>query len=118
MAMKCHSCLREISLNHFSLLNELKFGRQYAQFGKSANRITQCPECTKSLYNCAVCLLPISIANPYASEKAKGKKGPNFIDEVPIEEAVIWCQSCHHGGHFHHISEWFEQFDMLSLIHI
>ena len=27
MAMKCHSCLREISLNHFSLLNELKFGK-------------------------------------------------------------------------------------------
>jgi len=26
-----------------------------------------------------------------------------------IEEWMLWCQTCKHGGHAHHLIEWFEQ---------
>lgn len=30
------------------------------------------------------------------------------LSSIPFVEWFTWCQSCKHGGHAHHIAEWFE----------
>ena len=98
-----------------NILN-VKGKKGYSTYGRlEKERLNSCPECTKPLPNCAVCLLPNSVVNPFIEfqEKYKRKelKSREKITEVfNIDEALVWCQTCRHGGHLKHISEWFDEF--------
>ena len=65
----------------------------------------------KPLPNCEICLLPISIANPYIEidEKRIGIKikTKKIYENTNLNDALIWCQNCKHGGHYKHIMDWF-----------
>ena len=111
ISQKCFFCL--CSLSHSNNIGSSKKG--YATLSRvDKSRIFNCPECLKPLPNCAICLLPVSILNPYLDDLQR-KKSKN-LDENPdleilnIEEALVWCQSCRHGGHYKHMLEWFKEY--------
>lgn len=111
ISQRCYFCF--CSLSHCSNIGSSKKG--YVTLSRvDKSRIFNCPDCLKPLPNCAICLLPVSILNPYFDvQQRKKNKNP---DEDPdseilnIDEAVVWCQTCRHGGHYKHIVEWFMDF--------
>ena len=111
ISQRCYFCF--CSLSHSHNIGSSKKG--YATLSRvDKSRILNCPDCLKPLPNCAICLLPISILNPYLDDQQR-KKNRN-MDENPdaeilnIDEALVWCQSCRHGGHYKHIVEWFMEY--------
>ncbi|KAI0744299.1 hypothetical protein C8Q80DRAFT_889791 [Daedaleopsis nitida] len=65
-------------------------------------RATICPHCSRPLPRCSVCLMTLTLA----PENARG----NMLSAVPsetLQEALVFCQTCRHGGHASHIMEWF-----------
>ena len=112
ISQRCYFCF--CSLSHSNNIGSSKKG--YATLSRvDKSRIFNCPDCLKPLPNCAICLLPISILNPYLDDlQRKKNKNP---DENPdseilnIDEALVWCQSCRHGGHYKHIVEWFMEYN-------
>lgn len=109
-SQRCYFC--NSSLAHPTLLNQLSENRKsFAQMHKyEKTRINFCPDCLKPLPNCSICLLPVSVLNPYIELQEKIKRVTSKRENTTIdpEEALIWCQQCKHGGHFGHISEWFQ----------
>jgi len=111
ISQRCFYCF--CSLSHSNNIGSSKKG--YATLSRvDKSRILNCPDCLKPLPNCAICLLPVSILNPYLDDLQR-KKNKNS-DENPdleilnIDEALVWCQSCRHGGHYKHIIEWFREY--------
>lgn len=111
ISQKCYYC--SSSLSHASNYGVYKKG--YATLSRCDKvRIFNCPECLKPLCNCAICLLPVGIFNPFLEEQKKKsslkKEDPyGDIEILNVEEAIVWCQSCRHGGHFKHMEEWFRE---------
>ncbi|KAG5178801.1 WD repeat-containing protein 24, partial [Tribonema minus] len=44
----------------------------------------RCEKCAQALSRCALC-------------------------EQPVRSLYVWCPGCGHGGHLHHMHEWFTQ---------
>jgi len=107
---RCYYCTK--ALAHPILLDQLMDNRKtLAQMHNYEKpRINFCPTCLKPLPNCAICLLPVAVLNPYIELQERIKKVPSKKEGIPVdpEEALIWCQQCKHGGHFGHIDEWFQ----------
>lgn len=70
----------------------------------SNNRVTAC-RCDRALPRCCVCLMTLSIV-PDASRNADLLSSHSTSRDT-IEDAIIICQTCRHGGHASHILEWF-----------
>jgi len=87
-----------------------------------------CPSCRKPLPRCAICLLPLGCLNPYLelrrdrlamtgpSSLVSGGGNLSLIDDalsglatLPFAEWFSWCMRCKHGGHAHHLVEWFDK---------
>lgn len=71
-----------------------------------------CPnaQCRKPLPRCAICLLPLGCLNPYLELRKHGFQSTEDLSELkslPFSEWFTWCMKCKHGGHAHHIQEWF-----------
>lgn len=71
----------------------------------SNNRVTTCPGCDRALPRCCVCLMTLKIV-PDASRDADLLNSRSASKDT-IEDAIIICQTCRHGGHASHILEWF-----------
>jgi hypothetical protein len=92
----------------------LKNEKLYLRPSKSSNNA--CPQCSRKLPLCAVCLYPIEISNQEKIVKicsvnslgALNKEDDN--DNSKENQRYIWCTKCRHGGHMDHISEWFREF--------
>ncbi|KAK7693790.1 hypothetical protein QCA50_003362 [Cerrena zonata] len=66
-------------------------------------KVTSCVHCNRPLPRCSICLMTLSIV-PDASRNAElAYSGPKDT----IDEALVFCQTCRHGGHASHILEWF-----------
>ncbi|CAK5276104.1 unnamed protein product [Mycena citricolor] len=67
------------------------------------HRPTTCANCNRSLPQCSVCLMTLSIV-PDAVRDAE-----MFYSTVKdtIDDAILICQTCKHGGHASHIMDWF-----------
>jgi hypothetical protein len=82
---------------------------------KDTPSIRVCPQCLRQLPKCSICLLAIQIVNPYPEIQENAKRGPQFKKTettgytFPLDDSIIWCQTCKHGGHFEHIMEWFRE---------
>ena len=60
------------------------------------------------LPRCSICLYPIAVFNAYAEEMKKNvtqRKVKNQGED--LNNAVVWCPKCKHGGHFLHVTDWF-----------
>ena len=84
---------------------------------KSSNNA--CPQCSRKLPLCAVCLYPIEISNQEKIVKICSVHSVGALNKVNKEDdndnskenqRYIWCTKCRHGGHMDHISEWFREF--------
>lgn len=71
--------------------------------GKS--RPTVCPNCGRALPRCCVCLMTLSIV-PDVNRDADLLNSRSTYKDT-IEDAIIICQTCRHGGHASHILDWF-----------
>ncbi|KAG9316819.1 hypothetical protein JVU11DRAFT_2885 [Chiua virens] len=69
------------------------------------SRPTACPNCSRALPRCSVCLMTLSIT-PDANRNAELLSTKVAFKDT-IEDAIIICQTCRHGGHASHILDWF-----------
>ncbi|KAH7888971.1 hypothetical protein F5I97DRAFT_2006108 [Phlebopus sp. FC_14] len=68
-------------------------------------RSTACPNCSRALPRCSVCLMTLSIV-PDASRDTELLNDQSPYKDT-IEDAIVLCQTCRHGGHASHIIDWF-----------
>lgn len=76
-------------------------GAMRAQAQRGSSRAMACHACSKPLPRCAVCLLNLGEGLVRTPQHAPASTGGAFDDWF------AWCQSCHHGGHARHLSDWF-----------
>ncbi|KAL4248763.1 WD repeat mio family protein [Abortiporus biennis] len=66
-------------------------------------RPTSCQHCGRPLPRCSICLLTLSIVQ----DDSRNAELANSSSKDTIDEALVFCQTCRHGGHASHILEWF-----------
>lgn len=66
------------------------------------NKLSSCPNCRKPLPRCSLCLLHMGTTT------TSGFYNPVGIKSKPFQKWFSWCQTCRHGGHTEHLSEWFK----------
>jgi len=71
----------------------------------AANRATACPFCNRPLPRCSVCLMTLGIIPDSARNGQLTHHNAPMRDSV--DDAIVFCQTCRHGGHAAHILEWF-----------
>ncbi|KAJ6516352.1 hypothetical protein C8R45DRAFT_241220 [Mycena sanguinolenta] len=64
---------------------------------------TTCANCSRALPRCSVCLMTLSIV-PDAARDVELVYSPA---KDTIDDAIVICQTCRHGGHASHILDWF-----------
>ncbi|KAJ7477171.1 hypothetical protein B0H11DRAFT_2234647 [Mycena galericulata] len=64
---------------------------------------TTCANCSRALPRCSICLMTLSIV-PDVVRDAEFGYSPS---KDTIDDAIIICQTCRHGGHASHIFDWF-----------
>ncbi|KAG1751269.1 uncharacterized protein EDB91DRAFT_1234726 [Suillus paluster] len=68
-------------------------------------RPTACPHCSRALPRCSVCLMTLSIVPDDTRDVELAHSQATYRDT--IDEAIVICQTCRHGGHASHILDWF-----------
>ncbi|KAG0707015.1 hypothetical protein DFH29DRAFT_1016546 [Suillus ampliporus] len=68
-------------------------------------RPTACPHCGRALPRCSVCLMTLSIVPDDTRDAELAHSQTTYRDT--IDEAIVICQTCRHGGHASHILDWF-----------
>ncbi|KAH9948641.1 hypothetical protein B0H21DRAFT_732415 [Amylocystis lapponica] len=72
-------------------------------FSEASNpRATACPHCGKPLPRCSICLMTLSIVQDSSRHVTTHSDPRDSIDD-----ALVFCQTCRHGGHASHILQWF-----------
>lgn len=99
--VSCNFCGKSIS----SYIQGVTRSRsQYARVGPSNNKLkmSSCPNCRKPLPRCAICLFhmgtSLNIGDVFSDKKLS-----------EFSSWFTWCQTCRHGGHASHMSNWFEK---------
>lgn len=72
-------------------------------------KTTCCPVCFKSLPRCSICLLNLGTPTDQLREVIAKNGSTNDIKGSGFDLWFTWCQSCRHGGHALHMSQWFEK---------
>ncbi|KAF9510020.1 hypothetical protein BS47DRAFT_103591 [Hydnum rufescens UP504] len=63
-----------------------------------------CPSCQRKLPRCVICLMTIGVPD----EEARHIELADAISfEDTIDDAMVFCQACRHGGHSGHMLDWF-----------
>ncbi|KAJ8949341.1 hypothetical protein NQ314_008261 [Rhamnusium bicolor] len=81
-------------------MHGLNRGRgQFQRVTGTTNKVkmSSCPNCRKPLPRCAICLMHMGTT----TGESDGLKSTEF------DNWFTWCQTCRHGGHAGHMSEWF-----------
>ncbi|KAF8917059.1 hypothetical protein CPB85DRAFT_1431673 [Mucidula mucida] len=68
-------------------------------------KATSCPHCSRSLPRCSVCLMTLSVIPDAAREVELAHTSAQYADT--IDDAIVICQTCRHGGHASHVMDWF-----------
>ncbi|CAL1705967.1 unnamed protein product [Somion occarium] len=66
-------------------------------------KATSCVHCSRPLPRCSVCLMTLSIVQDTPRNAELAHANPKDT----IDGALVFCQTCRHGGHASHILEWF-----------
>ncbi|PFH53658.1 hypothetical protein AMATHDRAFT_137028 [Amanita thiersii Skay4041] len=64
---------------------------------------TLCPHCNRQLPRCSICLMPLEIVRD--ASRVLGESG--HVHKDTIDDAIVICQTCRHGGHASHIMAWY-----------
>ncbi|XP_012940949.1 GATOR complex protein MIOS-A [Aplysia californica] len=102
--VSCNFCGKSISTS-MSILNRARnmFNSVLTRGPQNRPKITCCPSCRKALPRCAICLFHMGTSSGTGIESGSGAKLTMF------QEWFTWCQTCRHGGHAAHITEWFRE---------
>eukprot|EP00300_Choanocystis_sp_HF-7_P027442 c32551_g1_i1.p1 GENE.c32551_g1_i1~~c32551_g1_i1.p1 ORF type:complete len:792 (+),score=109.86 c32551_g1_i1:103-2478(+) len=108
---RCNFC--DKSLAH-TMINSSKLRQwqagQAGPTGRLRPRATACPNCTKPLPKCALCLLPLEVvatASMVGADAARRSLTKLQAGSSVFDQWFTWCQTCRHGGHAAHMDEWF-----------
>lgn len=70
-------------------------------------KIACCPGCRKPLPRCSLCLT--NLGTPSGSALYQQKEKAEFDGKLSsFDSWFTWCQTCRHGGHSSHITDWFK----------
>ncbi|XP_050310111.1 GATOR complex protein MIOS [Anthonomus grandis grandis] len=94
--MSCTYCGKNISA-HLRTLKNQQFSR--LNVAGATNKLTGCPHCRKPLPRCIICLMTMGTV----VGDVEGIKPQSF------DNWFTWCQSCRHGGHSRHMTNWFKE---------
>uniref|UniRef100_A0A0B6ZZ52 Uncharacterized protein n=1 Tax=Arion vulgaris TaxID=1028688 RepID=A0A0B6ZZ52_9EUPU len=102
--VSCNFCGKPVSAN-VSLLGRARslITSPFSRGPQNRPKVTCCPNCRKALPRCAICLTHMGTASGSGSETGSGAK------LTPFQEWFTWCQTCRHGGHAGHITQWFQE---------
>ncbi|KAJ7087262.1 hypothetical protein B0H15DRAFT_843273 [Mycena belliarum] len=67
------------------------------------HRPTTCANCERQLPRCSVCLMTLSIA----PDVVRDAELMYSSSKDTLDDAIVICQTCRHGGHASHILDWF-----------
>ncbi|XP_072027810.1 GATOR2 complex protein MIOS-like [Amphiura filiformis] len=93
--------------------------RHLAQFrGPSRQKVNKpatCFKCRKALPRCSLCLMNMGtmsglkhVLPPISKDRTMSPPDPSSSDkQTDFSKWFTWCQSCRHGGHANHLTEWF-----------
>ncbi|KAG9038629.1 hypothetical protein FRB95_000218 [Tulasnella sp. JGI-2019a] len=96
--IRCNYCNKTI--------NSQKALSEAAAPGATAatTQANRCPSCGKSLPRCVVCLMTVGVLN----DSIRDAEMTNEVTlKDTLDDALIFCQTCRHGGHASHIFDWF-----------
>ncbi|KAJ3830143.1 hypothetical protein EV361DRAFT_794233 [Lentinula raphanica] len=95
--IRCNYCNKIVAPNTQSSDINLGPGQNSIPQGKP----TACPHCGRALPRCSICLMTLGIV-PDAHREADLTQYRDTIDD-----AILLCLGCRHGGHASHILQWF-----------
>ncbi|RDB16246.1 SEH-associated protein 4 [Hypsizygus marmoreus] len=97
--IRCNYCNKPVSPDG------LMSGGMGADIGgvQQSGRPTACYHCNRSLPRCSICLMTLSIVQDAAREAEL----LHSHSKDTIDDAIVMCQTCRHGGHVSHILDWF-----------
>ncbi|KAJ7499365.1 hypothetical protein FB451DRAFT_1118430 [Mycena latifolia] len=71
------------------------------------HRPTTCANCERGLPRCSVCLMTLSITPDVVRDTELMYSPLKGVRIDTIDDAIVICQTCRHGGHASHILDWF-----------
>ncbi|XP_075236939.1 GATOR complex protein mio isoform X2 [Lycorma delicatula] len=110
----CNFCAKSIS----AYMQGLARNRgPFARLGTTSNRlkISSCPNCRKPQPRCAICLVNMGTPSCYGGSRSPQSGSlSSSITNSPLKLSEFsswftWCQTCRHGGHASHMSQWFRE---------
>ncbi len=110
---RCNFCNSSLSMQMIQPAKLFRgFGRlamkskTEAPFQKT--QISSCPNCSKPLPRCAICLRSFDVGIPamVAPHGAQPSEGV-LSGTLAFGDWYTWCQTCRHGGHSQHMADWF-----------
>ncbi|KAF4529782.1 hypothetical protein B566_EDAN016666 [Ephemera danica] len=70
--------------------------------------VSSCPSCRKPLPRCAICLINMGTHSGYCM--SVGSRGMGTGEKLAnFTSWFTWCQTCRHGGHVGHMTQWFKE---------
>ncbi|EUC66944.1 WD repeat protein, putative [Rhizoctonia solani AG-3 Rhs1AP] len=103
LAMRCNFCDKIVNAT-----GPTDFGKSMTAGLSTAHdriRLTFCPHCRKALPRCDVCLM--SLSGPLSDFLRDSELSHMDTVHDTFDDALVFCQTCRHGGHAVHIMEWF-----------
>ncbi|EFN84236.1 GATOR complex protein MIOS [Harpegnathos saltator] len=82
----------------------------FGRLGSTSNKLkmSACPNCRKPLPRCAICLMYMgTVSGLTTSSVNRSEDCDSKLTE--FNNWFTWCQTCKHGGHAEHITQWFRQ---------
>lgn len=70
--------------------------------------MSACPSCRKPLPRCAICLMHMGTGSGLQLLSSNSNKHDDDGKLTPFNSWFTWCQTCKHGGHSEHITQWFQ----------
>ncbi|XP_076467214.1 GATOR2 complex protein MIOS-like [Babylonia areolata] len=109
--INCNFCGKSIT----SSRTGYRITDRFMQFNPFASRSPQqqrqkvscCPSCRKALPRCAVCLGTLGTASTFVASAEQPAIRSGQAKTTPFHDWFAWCQTCRHGGHASHITQWF-----------
>ncbi|XP_070565047.1 GATOR2 complex protein MIOS-like [Ptychodera flava] len=105
--ISCNFCGKSIASNMITGTARARFMTTFGVGIANKSKINSCPGCRKPLPRCALCLInmgtpsaPPPTCKPKDETEDVGKRSQ-------FNNWFTWCQTCRHGGHAFHMTQWF-----------
>lgn len=105
--VSCNFCGKSIACN-MALASRSRPSNYSSLPPTNRPKITCCPGCRKPLPRCALCLT--NLGTPSGSGLGQIKDKSEYEGKLSsFDSWFTWCQTCRHGGHSSHITDWFNE---------